>query len=207
MSFKVVSQTINNHVVTITIDVQDDIEYGYGYGNADIDFFDVFGIPGNESGYFVSSEMDEVTGLSDYNYGFGYEYSQIINNVNVGKTITITLETETPTADTFSLNISIIGEGYADTYRLDSIETSSPQTISVYKRDSESPSQFIAFSDDSATWRGTKYPAARDSFFDIIVAAENTLDAPSLISVKGNVEAISESISKTIKVHGTVNGS
>lgn len=53
--------------------------YGYGYNQIDgaIDFFDVFGLEGEDTGYFLGFDS-----LSEgYQYGFGYEYSQNICSV------------------------------------------------------------------------------------------------------------------------------
>lgn len=159
MSFKVVSQILDNHALTINIDVQDDTSY----------------VP--------------------------------TSDVDTKKIITVNLETEAPTSDVFTLDVFVIGEGYSDKYELVSVETNSPQILHVYKRNTDGPSEFVAFSDNKSIWKGAKYLSSRDSFFDVIISVRSALTTPSPIQVKGSIKSTVSPISKTIKVHGTVNGS
>ena len=195
--------------VSVNISVESEPHYGYGYGRETgaSDFFDVFGLDGDEYGILVE-QLDSIPTTPNF-YGWGFEYSTAISGDIRTKKVTVTVvpEQTVDSSKTYKLLINVRGEGYSNVFEG---TTTSGDTKSfvfyVYDFDLPTSKKYIMLGEDGVILgNGITELINKDTFLDIIVEVLGTTQSYPKLFVKASAVAEQDAISQSLKVTGTVN--
>jgi hypothetical protein len=198
----ILSHVAHDDIDYILIEVAEDYLPGYGYGNTGLDFFNVYGVDGDNQGY-----IDTVvgpTGTYGYDYGTGFELSEIIGGINRSKTITVSVLLKEANTKSYNLRIRIRGNGKSSIHAgtATSSGSSDIKTLDFVVSPNDNQEELSFFTTDN--YVGTLLTEDKDSFFDVVVESIDGINQIPEIPTKGTVDNTNTLVSITVKVKSTV---
>lgn len=207
-----VSSTVLGHddLVTVQVHVEAEPFYGYGYGYVEqgeaADFFNVFGIDGETYGSIIDPQPEPPDNAIIY--GWGYEYSRSISGNSRVKKVTVTVTPQTAdTNKTYDLLIHINGEGYSNVFE-GTTTSGELKTFSFSVFDCNLPTErdyTLLDAEHTIVGHGATQLSDKDTFLDIVVDVIGAKQMPPKIAMSAETVAQEYTISKKIKLQGTVN--